>query len=53
VYAPHWAGWARQERAFIAREDPLRSADLVVDGRHLLQPAISGRTGDPHYPRRS
>jgi hypothetical protein len=52
VYAPHWSRWARQERGFIAREDPLRSADLLVDGRHLLQRTVSGRTGDPHYPRR-
>ncbi|RIX28935.1 hypothetical protein D1781_12615 [Amnibacterium setariae] len=51
-YAPHWERWARQERAFIAREDPVRSADLVVDGRRFAQALFGARTGDVHYPRR-
>ena len=52
VYAPHWDRWARQERAFIAREDPRGAADLVVDGRRFPQPLFSERTGNAHYPRR-
>lgn len=30
-YAPHWQRWAAQEEAYLAREEPARSADLVVD----------------------
>ena len=41
AYAPHWERWARQERAFIAAEDPRRSADLVVDGRRF-PPSVFG-----------
>ena len=52
VYAPHWERWARQERAAVAREDPRRTADLVVDGSRFPQEVFSERTGDAHYPRR-
>ena len=52
AYAPHWERWARQERAFIAREDPVRGADFVVDGRRFPQALFGGRPVDVHYPRR-
>jgi cytidylate kinase len=51
AYAPHWERWARQERVFLAQEDPRRLADLLVDGRRLPQPTVSGPTGNVHYPR--
>lgn len=31
VYAPHWERWAAQEAAFIARERPMRRAELIVE----------------------
>jgi hypothetical protein len=52
TYAPHWARWARQEARFIAKEDPRRHADLVLDGRSV-RPLPSPRTADTHYPRSS
>lgn len=52
VYEPHWERWARQERAFAAREHPGALADLVVDGRSFPQQVFSDRSADPHYPRR-
>jgi cytidylate kinase len=52
VFEAHWDRWAGQERAFLAREDPRRTADLVVDGRRFPQPLFSDRSGDAHYPRR-
>ena len=30
-YAPHWDGWASQERTFADRERPAELADVVVD----------------------
>lgn len=30
AYAPHWDDWARQEDAFIARENPKSLADVIV-----------------------
>ena len=45
LYTPHWDEWAAQEREFIAREQPQRLADVIVDGTHaadwraLLDPA--------------
>lgn len=53
AFAPHWTRWARQERAFLAREDPRRSADVLIDGRRFPQATFSDRPGDTHYPRRS
>lgn len=47
-YAPYWERWARQERVFLAAEEPRRTADLVVDGRRFPQPLFSERTGDAH-----
>jgi hypothetical protein len=48
-FAPHWLGWAAQEDAFIAAEQPRERADAVVDGsdvtadlgrwRRILDPA--------------
>jgi uridine kinase len=32
TYAPHWEDWAAQETRFIARENPVALADVVVDG---------------------
>ena len=32
-YAAHWARWAAQEDAFIARENPRNLADLVIERR--------------------
>jgi hypothetical protein len=52
VFAPHWERWARQERAFAARERPRSLADLVVDGRRFPQPTFSALSADAHYPRR-
>ncbi|WP_375390013.1 hypothetical protein [uncultured Amnibacterium sp.] len=43
VFAPHWERWARQERAFLAREDPASRADVVVDGRRFPQQVFSDR----------
>ena len=42
-FEEHWDDWAEQEEAHLAREDPRRLADLVVDGAdvsaaaHLLR----------------
>ena len=47
-YAPHWERWAAQERAFASREDPRRSADLVVDGRRFPRSVFSASAGDVH-----
>ena len=47
AFAPHWDRWAAQERRYIARERPDRSAGLVVDGRVLL----SGSPSGPQYAR--
>lgn len=33
TYAPHWERWARQEDAFIAREQPQRLASRIVRAR--------------------
>lgn len=51
AYAPHWERWSRQERRFIAREDPRSAADLLVDGREFPWRAFSAPAADPHYPR--
>ena len=32
TYAPHWDRWARQEDAFIARENPRELADVTLFG---------------------
>lgn len=32
AYAPHWDRWARQEAAFIARENPRQLADVELVG---------------------
>jgi hypothetical protein len=31
-FAAHWDRWARQERAFAAREHPRELADVIVPG---------------------
>lgn len=49
-YAPHWDRWARQERAFLAREAPRALADVRVDGRRFPQRVFGERTGNTHYP---
>lgn len=36
LYAPHWDEWARQEQAFVDREQPQLLADLRVDGWRIL-----------------
>ena len=36
TYAPHWSRWAAQEEEYLAREHPVDSADLVIDGRSIL-----------------
>jgi cytidylate kinase len=35
LYAPHWHRWAAQEEAFLARERPRLSADLLIDGHRI------------------
>ena len=52
VFAPHWERWARQERRFVAQEDPRAVADVVVDGRLFPQRLFSEYTADVHYRRR-
>lgn len=47
-YAAQWERWARQERAFAAREQPRPLADLVVDGRGFPQPLFSDRPALAH-----
>lgn len=48
LFRPHWDRWARQEAGVIAREDPRRLADLVVDGIRFPEPTFSTRSGDVH-----
>jgi hypothetical protein len=48
AYAPHWERWAGQERAFLAREDPRRCADLVIDGRRFPQRLFSDHSVGTH-----
>jgi hypothetical protein len=43
-YAPHWRRWADQEDAYVAAEDPVARADLVVRTATALDappPAVS------------
>lgn len=35
AWLDRWDGWAAQEEAFIAREDPKALADLVLDGNEI------------------
>lgn len=35
AYAPYWERWAAQEAKFVAREEPRRLADRIVDARAL------------------
>ena len=41
AYDDHWEEWARQEEAFIARENPAALADLVVDGGEPIARTLS------------
>ncbi|MBG6189498.1 anthranilate synthase component 1/para-aminobenzoate synthetase [Arthrobacter sp. CAN_A212] len=36
TFAPFWERWARQEQAWLDRDQPQRTADLVVDGHQDL-----------------
>jgi predicted kinase len=45
AYAPHWDGWAAQERLFGERERPRQLADLVV-GDDAVTAILNGLTSE-------